>query len=134
MGRSLDGKTAIVTGASSGIGAEVAKTLGREGANVVLVGRDEPRLQAVREQVESAGASAEVVRADITEDGASEEIVGSTMRRFGTLTTLVNCAGVFEMAPLEEGLESLDRQWRINVRAAFDLTRVAIPHLRPGGR
>ena len=133
MGEILHGKTAIVTGASSGIGAEVAEALGGEGANVVLVGRDEARLQATSERVASTGASAEVVQADITEDGASEEIVARAISRFDSLTTLVNCAGAFEMVPLEEALESLDRQWRINVRAPFDLTRVAVPHMRPGG-
>ena len=133
MSKALQGKIAIVTGASSGIGAAVAVALANEGAKVAAVGRDEGRLLQTIEEIRQAGGEAEKVVADMTEDGAADRIVEEAVSHFGGITTLVNCAGAFEMARLEDGLETLDNQWRVNVRAPFDLTRAAIPHLRPGG-
>ncbi|ADB52801.1 SDR family NAD(P)-dependent oxidoreductase [Conexibacter woesei] len=127
---SLDGKVALVTGASSGIGAEIARTFAEAGADVALVARDPARLDATNAAVTAAGRRAEVVSADLTDDAAPPAVVSAVVERFGQLDVLVNAAGVFEMAPLQESLSGFDRQWQLNVRAPLHLTAAAIPHLR----
>lgn len=126
----LEGKAAIVTGASSGIGAGIAEAIARGGADVALVGRDAGRLADTVARVEAAGRRALTISADITEDGAAARIVQEALAAFGKLDALVNAAGIFELAPFEQSLDGLDRQWRCNVRAPFALTQAAIPHLR----
>ena len=126
----LAGKAAIVTGASSGIGAAIAAELAREGADVALVGRDAGRLADTARAVEGHGRHVILVEADLTEDGAPARVVDEAVTGLDKLDILVNAAGVFELAPFEESLEALDRQWATNVRAPFAVTCAAIPHLR----
>jgi glucose 1-dehydrogenase len=130
---SLAGRSAIVTGASSGMGAAIARAMAAAGARVALVGRDETRLNAVAADIQARGGVGQIVVADVTADGAPALIVESALRAFGSIEILVNAAGVFEPAPFDETpLESLDRQWLVNARAPFALTQAALPHLRPG--
>jgi NAD(P)-dependent dehydrogenase (short-subunit alcohol dehydrogenase family) len=130
----LAGRTAVVTGASSGIGHAVAVAMAAAGANLVLVGRDAPRLARCAEEVEQAGGACEIAAVDLTADGAAEQIVAAAVDRFGSLDVLVHSAGLFEPVPLREStLESFDRQWLLNVRAPFALTRAAADQLRDGG-
>src|SRR3954465_14314240 len=100
----LDGKAVIVTGASSGIGAEIARAIAGAGADLALVGRDAGRLAGVADAVEEAGSRPLLIEADVTEDGAGQRIVDETVARFGRLDALVNAAGVFELAPFEDSL------------------------------
>jgi NAD(P)-dependent dehydrogenase (short-subunit alcohol dehydrogenase family) len=130
---SLEGRTALVTGASSGIGAEIAATLARCGARVVGTGRDPERLEVVMAGIRDEGGEAEAVVADLAEDGAVEHVIATTIERFGALTTLVHSAGLFLVQPLADGLPALDRQWNVNVRGTYRLTQAAMPHLGPGG-
>jgi len=126
----LDSKTAIVTGASSGSGAAVARAMGSAGARVVLVGRDRSRLDEAARGIEQSA----VVAVDLTTEVAPREIVGTALERFGSLDVIFHSAGVFEPRPfLESSLESFDRQMSLNVRAPFALTQAAVPHLRGGG-
>lgn len=130
---SLEGRTAIVTGASSGMGAAVARAMAAAGARVVLVGRDTERLDEVAGAIRQQGETCHLVVADVTEDDAPPRIVEEALRAFGSIEILVNAAGVFEPGAFGEvPLESLDRQWRVNARAPFALTQAALPHLRPG--
>jgi NAD(P)-dependent dehydrogenase (short-subunit alcohol dehydrogenase family) len=129
----LKGKSAIVTGASSGIGAEIAVTLAAAGAAVALVGRDPERLSRTGQRVRQAGGTAIEISANLTDPRAPGEIVSRATDGLGGLTTLVHAAGVFEPAPLDKGAEVLDRHWAVNVRAPFALTCAAMPQLRPGG-
>jgi NAD(P)-dependent dehydrogenase (short-subunit alcohol dehydrogenase family) len=129
-GSSLAGKAAIVTGASSGIGAAIAVQLAEQGADVAVVGRNRDRLAATVQSVESRGRRGVPIEADVTEEGAPERIISEATQAFGGIDILVNAAGVFELAPFEESLDALDRQWATNVRAPFALTRAAIRHLR----
>jgi NAD(P)-dependent dehydrogenase (short-subunit alcohol dehydrogenase family) len=133
MSGQLDGHVAVVTGASSGIGAAVAIALAEAGARLALVGRSVERLEATRARVAEAGAEVCVVAVDLTADDAPGQVVGQTLETFGALNVLFNGAGLFELAPFEDSLELLDRQWQTNVRAPFALTAAALPHLRPGG-
>lgn len=130
----LSGKTAVVTGASSGIGRAIAEAMAEAGANLVLVGRDAARLRGTVEAVTARGVKAEPVVVELTADEAPAAIVDAAVKRFGGLHVLVNCAGIFEPQPFEtQPLASFDRQMAVNVRAPFALTQAALPYLRPGG-
>jgi NAD(P)-dependent dehydrogenase (short-subunit alcohol dehydrogenase family) len=131
MSGALAAKTAIVTGASSGMGPAIARAYAAEGANVVLTGRAEDRLEANRA---ACGDASITVAVDITADGAPQQIVHAAVERFGTVDVIVHSAGIFEPRPFEESsLESFDRQMNLNVRAPFALTQAALPYLRGGG-
>jgi glucose 1-dehydrogenase len=130
----LTGRTAVVTGASSGIGHAIAEAMAEAGANLVLVGRDLVRLQETIAAVTERGAAAEPIVVELTADDSPRVIVGATVARFGALNILVNCAGIFEPQPFEtQPMASFDRQIAVNVRAPFALIQAALPHLRPDG-
>jgi NAD(P)-dependent dehydrogenase (short-subunit alcohol dehydrogenase family) len=129
-GFGLDGKVAVVTGASSGIGTAVAEAMSEAGAKVVLTGRDEARLRACAERC----SGSRVVVADLLEDDAPAWIVAETIDAFGALNVIVHSAGLFWPRPFAETpLEELDLQWRVNVRAPYALTQAALPHLGSDG-
>lgn len=129
----LTGKVAVVTGASSGIGAESARVLAGAGARVALVGRDAERLDAVRAEIAQAGGTALAVVADLADDAAPQAVVDRAVAEWGAIDALVHSAGLFEAGPLAETpVGSLDRQWLVNVRAPYLLTQAALPHLRDG--
>jgi NAD(P)-dependent dehydrogenase (short-subunit alcohol dehydrogenase family) len=129
-GFTLDGKVAVVTGASSGIGAAIARAMSDAGARVVVTGRDEERLRACADSI----GEHHIVVADLGDDDAPRRIVAETIGAFGALNVLVHSAGIFFPKPFAEApLEEFDLQFRINVRAPYALTQAALPHLRPGG-
>jgi len=122
----LDGKVAVITGASSGIGASCAEAMSEAGASVVLVGRDRERLQRV------AGRCREhrVVVVDLVSEEAPARIVQEAIDAFGRLNVLLHMAGIFWPKPFGEApVSDLDMQWAVNVRAAYALTQAALPHL-----
>jgi NAD(P)-dependent dehydrogenase (short-subunit alcohol dehydrogenase family) len=129
---SLEGKVALVTGASSGMGEEITKAMAAAGAGVVAVGRNEERLERVVADARAAdGGEVVAVARDLTEQGAPQAVVDEAVERLGRLDVLANVAGIMELGPLgETPVESLDRQFRTNVRAPFELTQAALPHLR----
>jgi NAD(P)-dependent dehydrogenase (short-subunit alcohol dehydrogenase family) len=129
---SLEGKVALVTGASSGMGEEITKAMAAAGAGVVAIGRNEERLERVVADAGNAGGGAVVaVVSDLTEEGAPQAVVGEAVERLGRLDVLANVAGIMELGPLgETPVESLDRQFRTNVRVPFELSQAALPHLR----
>jgi NAD(P)-dependent dehydrogenase (short-subunit alcohol dehydrogenase family) len=127
---SLEGKVALVTGGSSGMGEEITKAMAAAGASVVAVGRNEERLERVVADASSNGGEAVASVRDLTEEGAPQAVVEETVARFGRLDVLANVAGIMELGPLAETpVESLDRQYRTNVRVPFELTQAALPHL-----
>jgi NAD(P)-dependent dehydrogenase (short-subunit alcohol dehydrogenase family) len=129
-GFDLGGRVAVVTGASSGIGAAIAEALSQAGARVVLTGRDEERLRRVADRL----GEHHVVAADLAEDGSAGTIVAETLGAFGALNVLVHSAGIFWPKPFAEApLSEFDEQFRVNVRAPYALTQAALPHLRPDG-
>jgi NAD(P)-dependent dehydrogenase (short-subunit alcohol dehydrogenase family) len=124
---SLEGKVAIVTGASSGIGFSIAEAMSEAGAKVVLVGRDEERLRRCAERCREHL----VVAVDLIVDDAPARIVTETLSAFGAVDSIVHSAGIFWPKPLAEApLEDFDMQWRVNVRAPYALTQAALPHLQ----
>lgn len=129
----LSGKVAVVTGGSSGIGLGCGVELGRAGADVLLQGRDEGRLADAVAQVRATGVRCESVAAELTDDAAPAALVAAAVEKLGGIDVLVHSAGIFEPTPFAEAtLDSLDRQWAINVRAPFALTQAALPHLGKG--
>src|SRR3954467_4100540 len=90
----LTGRVALVTGASSGLGAQFAQTLAENGAKVVLVARRAERLDALKKKIEAAGGQAIAVEADVLDRGAMKSAFDAAEKAFGTVTILINNAGV----------------------------------------
>ena len=117
---SLDGRVAVVTGGSSGIGAEMARALGRAGARVVLVARDKDRLQAAAEELRAEGAGATWVSADLGDRGEVARAADEAETAFGAPDILVNCAGVNVRPPLGSlSVEDWDLTMAVNLTAPF---------------
>ncbi len=127
------GRTYLITGASSGMGAATAVRLGRAGANVVVQGRDPGRLRAVADAVTAAGGRALTVALDLEDAPAAPRMVQVAIEEFGPPHGLVLNASLFDPMPLSEtGLESLNRQWTVNVAAQFLIARAAVAELGRG--
>ena len=136
MSKKLEGKIALVTGGSRGIGAAIAKRLAADGANVAITytkGAD--AAAAVVREVERAGRKAIAIQADAADAGAVKAAVEKTVATFGGLDVLVNNAGTAIPKPFEEAtLEELDRVIDINIRGVFVATQAALKHIKQGGR
>ena len=100
MASTLAGTAALVTGASSGIGAATARRLAEDGASVTLVARRRDRLEALAAEIDGAGGTALVVEADITDRTQAEAAVQQAVERFGRLDILVNNAGLMLLGPV----------------------------------
>jgi NADP-dependent 3-hydroxy acid dehydrogenase YdfG len=126
----LTGTAALVTGASSGIGAATARRLAEHGGSVALLARRRDRLEALAAEIEHAGGTALVVEADITDRDQAEAAVQQAVERFGRLDTLVNNAGLMLLGPIVGAdPEEWDRMIAINVHGLLYTTRAALPHL-----
>jgi 3-oxoacyl-[acyl-carrier protein] reductase len=131
MAGRLDGKVAVVTGGSRGIGRAIALALAQEGATVVLAARSADALAEAAELVRRAGGRAEPVITELASEESIRNLVRTTERKFGRLDILINNAGVTHSARLDETrTEDLDRCWTINARAPYLLCREALPLLR----
>jgi NADP-dependent 3-hydroxy acid dehydrogenase YdfG len=131
MASNLDGKSAIVTGASSGIGSETVRALAREGANVVLAARREDKLSEIAEEAETDhGVETLVVPTDITDEAAVAELVERTVEEFGGLDVLVNNAGLSRGGDVTDlSTDEYRTMMEVNVDGTFFATRAALPHL-----
>ncbi|MFF7309102.1 SDR family NAD(P)-dependent oxidoreductase [Streptomyces sp. NPDC008137] len=130
MALKLTGTVALVTGASSGIGAATARELAEQGASVALVARRKDRLEALAAEIEQAGGTSLVVEADITDRVQAEGAVQQVIEWFGRLDTLVNNAGLMLLGPVEGAdAEEWDRMIAVNVQGLLYTTRAALPHL-----
>jgi NAD(P)-dependent dehydrogenase (short-subunit alcohol dehydrogenase family) len=136
MARSLEGKVAVVTGAGRGIGAATAELFAAEGARVVLASRTERELETTRDAI-AARAGADRVLAvptDLIDEGAIVALFARTLERFGDLHALVNNAGTFRAAPVEElTAEDWDAVMAVNARGTFLASREALRRFRALG-
>jgi 3-oxoacyl-[acyl-carrier protein] reductase len=134
-GLDVEGRVAIVTGASRGIGRAVAERLAQNGAHVVInYLRDEGAANEVKASVEHAGTKALTCRADVARTDEARMLVGKTKDYFGRLDFLVCNAGVWEGAPIEDLDEKLwDRVLDINLKGTWSICQAAVPEMRRAG-
>ncbi len=136
MNRKLEGKIALITGGSRGIGAAIAKRLAADGANVAITytkGAD--AAASVVKEIERTGRKAIAIQADAADAEAVKAAVDKTIATLGRLDVLVNNAGTAIPKKFEETtLEEMDRMIDINIRGAFVATQAALKHMKDGGR
>ncbi len=127
---SVQGKRALVTGASKGIGLEICKVLADAGANIAAVARDTAGLKTARGAVEDAGRKCLTIEADLATIEGPRDAAGQALDHFGTIDILVNNAGVALVAPLlEASVDDWDRTMAINLRAPFLLAQALAPKM-----
>lgn len=131
----LEGKVAIVTGASRGIGAAIAKSLGAEGASVVVnYVSSKEGADAVVGVIKQAGGKAIAVKGDVSNAEDAKGLIDAAVVEFGRLDILVNNSGVYEWGPLEDVTEaSFHKQFNINVLGPLLTTQAALGHFKEGG-
>jgi 3-oxoacyl-[acyl-carrier protein] reductase len=135
-GKKLEGKTALVTGGSRGIGAAIAKRLAADGARVAITySKGADAAASVVKAIESAGGKAIAIQADATDAAAVGAAIQKTVASLGRLDVLVNNAGTAIPKKFEETtLEELDQVINLNIRGVFVSTQAALKHMNDGGR
>jgi 3-oxoacyl-[acyl-carrier protein] reductase len=132
----LEGKRALVTGASSGIGREVANRFAREGAAVAVGGRDAARTQRTVDEITARGGTAVAALGDVSEPESAGAVVDGASRALGGLNCVVSNAGidVSNWVPVHEwDVEAFDEILRVNLRGSFLVAKYALPHLLAAG-
>ena len=125
----LNGKVALITGASSGIGAATAKLFSKLGATLALSGRNVENLEKVANECEGAKKPL-LIKADLGIEEDTKLVLDKTISELGKIDILINNAGVLEMGTIENtSLEQYDRVMNVNLRAVYHLTMLATPHL-----
>ena len=135
MSQKLAGKVAIVTGASKGIGASIAKHLAAEGASVVVnYASSKEGADKVAADITSAGGKAAVLKANVSKKSEIESLFAETKKAFGAVDIIVNNAGIFEFLPIENITEEhFHRQFDLNVLGVILTTQEALKHFSPAG-
>lgn len=126
----LNQKTFIITGATSGMGKAIALDFAKEGANLILSGRDEKRGNALLEEIKSIGGSAEFLAGDVGDIQYNKELVSLSIKSFGQLDGLVTNAGMLGLGSVTDLEPSdWDKTFRTNVDSVFFLLKFALPEL-----
>ena len=132
--RTLAGRAALVTGASSGLGRTTAIALTQAGADIAIVARSEEELESVREEITKIGRRALALPVDLASTKETVEAVRRTVESLGRLDVLVNAAGTDVPGTVEElDIGGWDRTLAVNLRAPFLLSKAAFPHMREVG-
>ena len=130
----LAGKTALITGAGTGIGRAIALAMAREGAEVALAARRRELLDSVAREIGGAGGAAVAMECDVTIRASVENAIAATVKRFGGLNVVVNNAGAALVADAEK---TSDEDWRrileVNLTGTFLVSRAALPEFRRAG-
>ncbi|HUY82835.1 MAG TPA: SDR family NAD(P)-dependent oxidoreductase [Acidobacteriaceae bacterium] len=130
----LDGRVAVITGASRGLGKAVAISLSSAGAKVALVARDKNALHSVADHIRTAGGEAEIFQADVTNEEQVQRIERDILSSFGHVNILVNNAGMNIRKPLEEfSLDEWESVLAANLTSAFLMCRSFVPHMKGRG-
>lgn len=131
----LTGKVAVVTGASKGIGAAIAKALGAAGASVVVnYASDKTGADKAVDTITKAGGKAVAVKGDVSKPADAQAIVDAAIKNYGHLDILVNNSGVYGFSPIEAVTpEEFHRQYDVNVLGLLLVTQAAVKHLGKGG-
>lgn len=130
MADRLDGTAALVTGASSGIGAAAARALAAEGASVALFARRKERLDDLAAEIRSAGGTAVPIVGDVTDQQQAIDAVEQTVAELGRLDTVVNNAGQMLLGPIVDApTEEWDRMVRLNIQGVLYVAHAAVHHL-----
>jgi NADP-dependent 3-hydroxy acid dehydrogenase YdfG len=130
MADRLDGTVALITGASSGIGAATARALAEQGASVALAARRKERLDDLAKEIEAQGGRSLVIEADVTQQSEAEATVEQTVKELGRIDILVNNAGVMLLGPIENApLEEWERMVHVNLLGVLYVAHAALPHL-----
>ena len=135
MSGKLEGKVAVVTGASKGIGAEIARQLAAEGALIVVnYASSKAGADKVVADITAKGGKAVTVGGDVSKQAEAKGIIDAAIKNYGQLDILVNNSGVYEFAPIEAITEEhFHRQFNVNVLGLLLVTQAAVPHLKSGG-
>ena len=131
----LEGKVAMITGASQGLGRALAIAFAKEGTQIVINSRQEESIRPVAEEAESTGAEVLALAADVSRSADVERLVGAATQRFGRVDVLVNNAGV--LGPRVAIVEYPEDEWRqvidANLTGPFLVSKAVIPHMPEGG-
>jgi 3-oxoacyl-[acyl-carrier protein] reductase len=132
---SLQGKVAVITGSSKGIGAAIAERLATDGASVVVnYSRSAAPAEALVKRIKSNGGKALAVQADVSKSSEIAKLFSETTAAFGHLDILVNNAGVYKFVPLQSiDEEHFDRHFNLNVKSLLLVTKAAVPLFGPEG-
>jgi 3-oxoacyl-[acyl-carrier protein] reductase len=136
MTNKLEGKVALVTGASRGIGAAIAQRLASDGASVVITyASSSQKAEEVVQKIQAAGGQARAIQVDSANPQAVKNVVNETVETFGRIDILVNNAGVAKFAPFADfSLEDFNQTMNVNVKAVFIASQEAIKYMKEGGR
>ncbi|MEO8656896.1 MAG: SDR family NAD(P)-dependent oxidoreductase [Bryobacteraceae bacterium] len=134
MGKTLENRVALITGASKGLGKAMALALGEAGARLALVSRDTNQLNLVAAEVRALGAEAEVFQADVTDEAQVAKLETAVAERYGRVQILINNAGInIRKSITEFTLEEWQRVMDTNLTSVFLMCRAFVPHMKGTG-
>lgn len=136
MNKAFEGKVAVVTGGSRGIGAAIARRLASQGAHVALTYQQSAgAAETLVADIQAHGGSAEAIRVDAADPAAIDAAIARVAQERSRIDILVNNAGVAVFGPIDDfALEDFDKTVGVNVRAVFAGVKAALPHMKEGGR